>query len=373
MSDANEVVDLSPFYGNKDDICPICLEIMPVLSVRATERKQTTCCRQFLCSGCQRQREERFQNADAVLQAARRAQPLDQRCLDMATKQFEQASACCLCRTPVPTSYQEAFRARLKHAKRGAVDSQYDIGRAYHEGEGTEKDPVQAVHWFKMAAAQGHPRAMREYASCLEDGTGVDKSISESRLWYEKSASTGYAVAQNDLARLLLNGEDAQKDTEEAIRLLRLSADQGFDGAQYNLAACYCNGEGVPRDLEAALDLFTKAAEQDHVVSMGEVARLLMGIAIEKYDGVLITGKCPLPRVLKWQRKAAAHGDAEAKQKVEAYEKLLSSRCAFCQNETPDNGKLLRCKKCKAMHYCSKECQMNDWKAGHKKDCCAHD
>ena len=30
---------------------------------------------------------------------------------------------------------------------------------------------------------------------------------------------------------------------------------------------------------------------------------------------------------------------------------------------------LLQCAKCKAAAYCSKECQIRDWKAGHKRDC----
>lgn len=42
--------------------------------------------------------------------------------------------------------------------------------------------------------------------------------------------------------------------------------------------------------------------------------------------------------------------------------------CAFCGKIETENLKLKRCSKCKSVNYCSKECQLNDWK-NHKTDC----
>ena len=47
-----------------------------------------------------------------------------------------------------------------------------------------------------------------------------------------------------------------------------------------------------------------------------------------------------------------------------------SEICANCGDQ--DKSKLKICSRCKAFSYCSKECQVNHWKAGHKRDCKCH-
>jgi hypothetical protein len=45
-----------------------------------------------------------------------------------------------------------------------------------------------------------------------------------------------------------------------------------------------------------------------------------------------------------------------------------TGRCSYCNKESP-RMELKNCSRCKFVHYCSKECQIADWRAGHKKDC----
>jgi hypothetical protein len=55
--------------------------------------------------------------------------------------------------------------------------------------------------------------------------------------------------------------------------------------------------------------------------------------------------------------------------KKNAKETPKTGRCSYCNSEDRPKTELKRCSQCKAVHYCSKECQVKDWKAGHKKDC----
>jgi hypothetical protein len=48
------------------------------------------------------------------------------------------------------------------------------------------------------------------------------------------------------------------------------------------------------------------------------------------------------------------------------------SVCANCGQPSRDNKQLKACARCKAFHYCSKKCQVEHWKAGHKVDCKGH-
>jgi hypothetical protein len=45
-----------------------------------------------------------------------------------------------------------------------------------------------------------------------------------------------------------------------------------------------------------------------------------------------------------------------------------TGRCGYCCREDL-KAKLRKCSQCKTLPYCSKECQVADWRAGHKKEC----
>ena len=47
-------------------------------------------------------------------------------------------------------------------------------------------------------------------------------------------------------------------------------------------------------------------------------------------------------------------------------------RCANCGNKSREKQKFKACARCGAFHYCSKKCQVEHWKAGHKVDCKGH-
>lgn len=53
---------------------------------------------------------------------------------------------------------------------------------------------------------------------------------------------------------------------------------------------------------------------------------------------------------------------------LEVREKLAGDRCNGCGKDR-GQGKLNKCKGCLSVHYCDRQCQLVDWKAGHKADC----
>uniref|UniRef100_A0A7S4FNL6 MYND-type domain-containing protein n=1 Tax=Eutreptiella gymnastica TaxID=73025 RepID=A0A7S4FNL6_9EUGL len=53
-----------------------------------------------------------------------------------------------------------------------------------------------------------------------------------------------------------------------------------------------------------------------------------------------------------------------------APKKAAIRQCAHChQDELETGGKYKQCARCRAVSYCSKECQRAHWKAGHKAEC----
>ena len=82
-------------------------------------------------------------------------------------------------------------------------DSQYALGRCYYEGIGVEKpDKVNAISWYRKAAAQNHTEAQRQlgrhYRSGLRDESGGSRGSqddAESLKWY-LMAATGSAGSE---------------------------------------------------------------------------------------------------------------------------------------------------------------------------------
>ena len=62
-------------------------------------------------------------------------------------------------------------------------------------------------------------------------------------------------------------------------------------------------------------------------------------------------------------------GYNDARKMLNEWESDGQSHCANCGKDALADEKFKQCSKCKSQWYCSKECQVEAWKAGHKKDC----
>ena len=157
----------------------------------------------------------------------------------------------------------------------------------------------------------------------------------------------------------------AQCDVE-AVRWYRKAADQGDADAQGKLGVTYQQGRGVAQSDVEAVRWWQKAADQGNAGAQAMVGmNLLDGRGVPK----------DLAKSHKYLSLAAANGLKEAKEILRAAfpngaPSASASFCAQC-GVTPSN--LSVCARCKAVSYCSKECQRVHWKAGHKKACCSED
>jgi len=62
---------------------------------------------------------------------------------------------------------------------------------------------------------------------------------------------------------------------------------------------------------------------------------------------------------------------AAAAAAAQAVEPVAEQRCWHCKKSAHEAelGRLLKCGRCRVAMYCSKKCQKDDWKTGHKKKC----
>jgi hypothetical protein len=109
----------------------------------------------------------------------------------------------------------------------------------YAKGDGVGQNAVQAVEWYRKAAAQGLPDAVGELGNCYLEGNGVPTDIPEGVKWTRKAAEQGFAPAQNTLGLCYSKGRGVAKDYVEAYKWFNLAAAKGgelADDAKVNLA-----------------------------------------------------------------------------------------------------------------------------------------
>jgi len=192
-------------------------------------------------------------------------------------------------------SPEELYNLLYGHSQEGNTLAQHRLAMMYLNGNGTLKDPIEAVKWFRLAAQEGN------------------------------------SDSQFQLALALLSGNGVGEDKLEAVKWLRLAADQNSQNALYVLANMHLKGESLDRDNRTAYQLFKKSAELGFTRSLLKQADMLIrGIGIEKnvYKGILL------------YKGAARAGDVFAQSKLPDLEK--QKLCLFSA-KTQLFGKYLKC------------------------------
>ena len=94
----------------------------------------------------------------------------------------------------------KAFTLFLQSAHAGYAPAQYDVGRSYFNGEGTEVNYIEAVKWWTKAADNKNVRALFNLATLYRKGIGVPRDKSLARRYYKLAADLGDSRAKAFLA-----------------------------------------------------------------------------------------------------------------------------------------------------------------------------
>ena len=154
----------------------------------------------------------------------------------------------------------EWIKSITRQAARGDARSQSKLALAYLRGDGVGVDPVAAIGWSRMAAAQGEPTA--EFILATIYANGIKPDPQSAVHWFEAAASRGNLKAMHNLAIAYLNGSGVSKDTTAALTWFGKAASSGYRDSAFDLAVLYERGEGVPQDPRLALRWYTVAASQ---------------------------------------------------------------------------------------------------------------
>ena len=178
----------------------------------------------------------------------------------------------------------------------GNAAAQFELGYIYGEMEGTARDDVESVKWFRLAAEQGNANAQYGLGVMYSEGRGVTLDDTEAVKWLRRAAEQGNAAAQGDLGIMYAKSRGVTPNDVEAVKWLRRAAEQDYPGAQWYLGFMYSEGRGLRQDDVEAVKWLQRAAEQQVAVAQWYLGFMyFQGRGVDQDDA----------EAVKWFRSAA--------------------------------------------------------------------
>ncbi len=151
-----------------------------------------------------------------------------------------------------------------KAADTGNRDAIFQLATMYEQGRGVPQDQKQALDWYRKAALLGDGDSQVKLGRAYLDGKGVDRNEGEATAWFQRAADQGNLYALNRLGAMYAEGKGVRKDEARGVKLFQAAAAKGDAQGQFNLAAMYAKGRGIAKSDSAANDLYVKSARQGY-------------------------------------------------------------------------------------------------------------
>ncbi|CEG67461.1 hypothetical protein RMATCC62417_03889 [Rhizopus microsporus] len=328
--------------------------------------------------------------------------------------------------SPVASPNFEGAKHLLVRAfEKGYTMAAVQIGSIYMQEEKLAggknlngQDPkVLAYQWYKKAADLSNPMACHKIGYFLEQGIGCDKNLQEAIEYYKKAFEEGYPDSAHNLGIIhqgFTNETSAFRDIKKSIEYFERAKQWGYSPSCNALGRMYLlmskNAElakeagdpgSEPEDyVVTGIDLMEDAANNGDADAM-----LMLGLIFGSKD----YGLYDMDKAQNYMELALVRGDLQAynylvrilrakmaarialeNENMENFEQLseadkeklirqlakegdnsIHKQCAnpMCEKREEEPGSFKRCGRCQRVAYCSRDCQREHWKTGHKVVC----
>jgi hypothetical protein len=355
-------------------VCPVCLEEIPAIKSHEEHQRNgilMLCCNVRHCSNCTEKSKE-FMFGDGMKNAK-----------------------CYNCREPYHDQTYWANTIEPNDQRHWILSS---IGADYMNGtNGLRKNTKKAMKLMKRAAELGDATAQDELAKVYffeKYSLDIPQCLEKARYYAEKGADQGTFISQLILANVIMDSPDFNLDeaNDKVIKLLTLSAFQGYYGARLSLGVfydwrfkCIKRGDADRRkDLLLSLYWYGKSAELEEgkedprlggcrsLAFMALQLDLTMRSLWHPRPGDPPPGYSHIP-FYTWALAKGGQHTAELITKEPTFDNhSRKNGCSNCGIASQGDEQFKQCARCEAVYYCSKKCQVEHWKAGHKVDCKGH-
>jgi V8-like Glu-specific endopeptidase len=135
----------------------------------------------------------------------------------------------------VAAAHRGDYAAALKHlaplAEKGDARAQFDIGFMHAYGWGYQRNPADAIAWYRKAADQGLAVAQHFLGLAYVNGEGVRPNDEEAARWFGRAAAQGFAQSQYLLGLMLLDGRGLQQDVVQGYARIVMAGQGGVRSA----------------------------------------------------------------------------------------------------------------------------------------------
>ncbi|KAG2207688.1 hypothetical protein INT47_011808 [Mucor saturninus] len=335
--------------------------------------------------------------------------------------------------SPVASPNFEGAKRLLERAlEKGYTMAAVQIGSFYMQEEKlaaganlkSGQDPkILAYEWYKKAADASNPMACHKLGFFLENGIGCKKDIKRSIEYYQKAYEQGYPDSAHNLGIIYqgyVKDTSSFRDIKKAIEYFERAKQWGYSASCNALGRMYLL---MSKNNELAKEAGNPGSEpEDYVVTGIELmedaanngdadAMMMLGLIFGSKD----YGLYDMDKAQNYMELALVRGDLEAynylvrilrakmaarvaleKENLENFEKLSQAdreklirqlakeatpdsathrQCAnmACDKKETEPGSFKRCGRCQRVSYCSRECQKEHWKTGHRAVCKTQD
>jgi V8-like Glu-specific endopeptidase len=127
--------------------------------------------------------------------------------------------------------YATALRLLSPLAEKGDARAQFDIGFMHAYGWGFQRNPAEAITWYRKAADQGLPIAQHFLGLAYANAEGVRPDDAEAARWFARAAAQGFAQAQYMRGLMALDGRGVPKDLVQGYAFIVMAGQGGVRSA----------------------------------------------------------------------------------------------------------------------------------------------
>ena len=226
---AAELNDLELFkQPPKKEDCPICMLPLPSID---TGTSYKACCGKIICSGCIHAMEMRDNGV----------------------------GLCPFCRTPMPKSNGEAIEMLEKRMEVGDATAMFSLGCYYRGGFfGMSRDYAKALKLWHKAGELGNAKAYNNIGNAYYNGRGLERDEKKANHYYELAAMRGYVSARHNIG----NSEGRAGNRDRALKHYIIAAGSGLNDSVKNIQRLYRDGNATKEDYSKALLAYQKYLDE---------------------------------------------------------------------------------------------------------------
>jgi len=170
-------------------------------------------------------------------------------------------------------SNKSEFDQNLQLAQGGDPDAQLKVALSYED----DQDFIQAFKWFFKSAEQGNARSLFEVGFAYQNGRGIEKDPAKAFEFYSIASDQGYHAADNWLGVFYRDGLHVKQDDLKACEYFKAAAEKNNIGGCLNYGLALLEGRGCDPDRAKAIEYLTIAARNNSQAARSKLNELLGG------------------------------------------------------------------------------------------------